>query len=208
MASQRESHPLALRRRTVWIAIDPGERWCGYAILRYFRAEWRADTGVLDAHEHPFVELINTLLFDTYRSHVIVEQFQARTPYIDLTTVKIIGALKYVALGRDSYFGEVRAGDPDKELELLGLGVFVSGWQKKWTTPSHARWHHARSAWRIMGQWLLQNNMSVFQSVVSTEQSNFKIERRVRELDVHRPGDLRAPTMTWERPYGSQLKLL
>lgn len=209
MASQREDKVVKVGRRNVWIAIDPGERWCGYATLRYFRTEWRADTGVFDTSEHPFVELVNALLFDTYRSHVIVETFQARKAFINLDTVKLIGALKYAALSRDSYFGEVRTGDPDKELEMLGLGVLVAIWSKRWPfMTNNSRWHHARSAWRIMGQWLLQNNQRAFHSLVTMDQSKLKIAKRPMQIAEHRPGDLHAPTMHWEQPYGQQLRLL
>jgi hypothetical protein len=207
MASQREDQDLKMRN--MWIAIDPGERWCGYATLRYFRKEWRADTGVFDTGEHPFPELVNALLFDTYRSYVVVESFQARKSYINLDTVKLIGALKYAALSRESQFAEVRAGDPDKEIPLLGLGTLVAIWAKKWPfMTNNSRWHHARSAWRIMGQWLLQHNQRVFHHLISIDQTDLKIAKRPMNIEIHRPGDLHAPTMHWEQILGSQLKLI
>lgn len=190
MARQEEAKGL----RQLWLGIDPGERWCGYALLRH-DGRWRAQTGVLDASQRSYVELIDTLLHDTYRSVVVVESYQQRPvghqAFKTAVTPQIIGSLKYATEKRDAKFYTVAPGDPDKELQYLQLSKFIEMWKAFWPAPRHTNWHHARSAWRILGRWLLSNDFNTARALINPGQLF------PSRSEIHMAFDLTAPSVTW-----------
>lgn len=180
--------------RQLWIGIDPGERWCGYALLRH-DGRWRAQTGVLDASQRSYVELIDTLLYDTYRSVVVVESYQQRPvghqAFKTAVTPQIIGSLRYATEKRDAKFYTVAPGDPDKELKYLQFGKFIEMWKAFWPAPRHTNWQHARSAWRVLGRWLLSNDFSTARAIIEAPLLH------PSKTEIHMAFDLTAPTVTW-----------
>lgn len=140
------------------IAIDPGNRWCGYARLYHKGTEMHTETGVLDRNVYSFPTTVKLLVPSLSKSWVVTEQYRTRmqgfNTFRDSETPMLIGAIRFYAEHKEMRWTEVPAGDP-KLLENMPLGIYIDAWARHWPTPWNSAWLHARSAWRVLAQFML-----------------------------------------------------
>lgn len=184
------------------IGIDPGDRWCGVASIqvglmndRHVRS-W---CGVLDVDNRGLYEtahFIRSLL----PAEVAVEDYKVRAQgfntFASGQTPMLMGAFAYVVGDRAcGPLHVIPAGDPDRELKELKLDGWLEGWREYWPNARHKNWHHARSAWRVLGRYLLQRDQELLLSF-----------RRARDIESYPPllkttsSELSTAEMFWDVP--------
>lgn len=143
------------------LGIDPGDRWVGVSVLYIPKSEkWlHMRSAVFDANAYTFVGLIDTIMTffnDLGKTKVLTEEYRQRPVghqrFKDSQTSRMIGAIQYVAEREGLGWTPYPAGDPDKELPRLVLGDYIELWRIHWPKPNDPRWHHARSAWRLIAR--------------------------------------------------------
>jgi hypothetical protein len=145
------------------MAIDPGDMWTGYATLKIGSSKYYAHMGVLRNGELGFKDLVDTLIpaKDKHPEYtIIVESYQFRMQgfnrYSKGDTPRLIGGLQYASLAAGWHWSEVPPKDPtERTLNEFGIGRYLDRWTEFYPNPGDNRWIHARSAWRVMCQYLL-----------------------------------------------------
>jgi hypothetical protein len=152
------------------IGIDPGERWTGMAFLRTRKSTMMtAEIGIIDGSQNRYlsVELLNEEIEDEDEVHVVCEDYVVRPVghqrFTHAYTVRVIGALEYVTHFHRKTWDTLPAGDPDKQLKLLGLSNLFIQWSMEWPERNRPQWHHGRAAWRVLAQWLLASDPDLLQ---------------------------------------------
>lgn len=145
----------------VWIGIDPGDRWTGIAVLSFSPMAaypWCAEMGVVDQETVGLYHVAEHLseLFRPRRPKedcvVIAERYQGRSSghqrWSDLRAVRLLGALEMVTTrARVPWFTVAPGQDGETIVDPL---------LRSWRAISRGdQWRHARSAWRVLGLYLL-----------------------------------------------------
>lgn len=89
---------------------------------------------------------------------VVAEDFRIRAQGSNTfsrgETLRLLGALEYVAERNGNPWHVVPAADPDRALRELVLGTYLKPWREHW--PSTETLQHARSALRVIASHLLK----------------------------------------------------
>ena len=198
MARQERSPTLT------FVGIDPGDVWCGFAMVRVCGRHWTADTAVYDRRQYAFPALTHLLLPAT-ADVIVVERYHQRPvghqAWATGETIQLIGALRYVTETRAVEWATVATGEPDKELPQLLIGSYLDAWRTHWPRPKTANWHHGRAAWRVLARYMLARYGELWSTLADpaalatlttgTDQP--------RDALLH-PDDLYAPTANWHVP--------
>jgi hypothetical protein len=167
----------------------------GYARLQLNAGIVTAQTGTIDATKRSFRLVVDAVLGAAFHGTIVTEAYHVRPQghqaFSRGETLQLIGALRYFADARGCAWHDVPAGDPDRELELLGLSRFIARWQELWPNARAAAWHHARSAWRALGFHLVKARPDLLLHLQDV--TRFKI-LRPEERALH---DHYAPIITW-----------
>lgn len=164
---------------------------------------WVCDMRVLDIYNRGFSEAVNATMLGTKKNIIICEKYQARqqghNTFDGLWTSQLIGGLRYVAESDGSVWHTVPPGDPNRHLKAMGLERYIEKWQSLCPKPNHANWHHARSAWRVLAQHLLNTYPEFLATLM--KKSTFRSFMPVI-TEAHIPLgqgclDLIAPAVTW-----------
>jgi hypothetical protein len=165
------------------VAVDPGEAWTGVARLD---VEPVLDTRmggvvgvqfVLDArliHSKPrtLLETVSEVMFALpaprpFESVLVLEAFAMRGQGFNTfsagNTLRLIGALEYaVQYSQRMALATAQPADPDKNdlLHNLSNRALVA-WMRDWPSPSASNWHHVRSAWRVLCDYLFRTRPNV-----------------------------------------------
>lgn len=155
----------------LYIGIDPGEAWCGFAALEVtsdsiVRVEARtysiaARDGYLQmAHD------ILDLLPHSRRTHVVCEDFRIRRSghqhFSAGNTLRLLGALEFGATSIDAFkFFLVPPNDNGERESRELFGRVLWNYRKQWPRPRHAAWGHCLSAWRVLGHHLLAQDRTL-----------------------------------------------
>jgi hypothetical protein len=138
-----------------FIAIDPGEKWVGIAMMETRGTAWRAESRVLSVEARQHILEVAQDALTWAPAIVLAESFQVRpvghNAFSGGYTLKLLGALEAVARLKDATWLTMMPG-PSADLEMLQIGRFI---QKTFSEPSSPQWRHAISAWRILGRHLL-----------------------------------------------------
>lgn len=180
------------------IAIDPGDRWCGYARLYLRGHEFHAETGVIDRNLHAFTDTVKLLVPSLASAFVVTEQYRMRptgfNAFREAETPMLIGGIRFYAEHKNMHWTEVHAGDP-KLLENMPLGIYIKQWSSLWPSPGKSEWSHARSAWRVLAQFMLSrpDTIEALKQLYTT--STPKLEKSLELAPLHT--DLMAPAVSW-----------
>lgn len=143
------------------IAIDPGERWTGIAVMQVMPELSVWLFGVLDSRKDYLrpVTVLESVLSRTPNPFLVLEDYRVRPVghqrFTRGITLRAIGALEYVARRSEVEQTKIPPGNIDQELNRLGIDRILRRWRKNWTRVTN--WEHGRSAWRLMGQHVLRH---------------------------------------------------
>lgn len=148
----------------LYVGVDPGEVYTGLALLHVHDRYVHMESRVLKSDKYvATAECIRQTIDCEKRRTIVVEDFSVRpTGYNRFTraeTVRLIGALEYIAHVTHSPFYFQPAGKPKEAYALFGRSLTQHA--KSW--PSNRKWTHALSAWRVMGRYLHAERKSLFQ---------------------------------------------
>lgn len=197
-----------------FIGIDPGDVWCGYAMLeydpqnkgdRYFLTEAR--TFHVPSRQS-LLEVTHDVMF-ALPSVVIAENYQVRpvgyNRFNKGGTLRLLGALE-LATGQSlaSSWNMVPPASWEKELPKLVPTMFKT-WTTDWPLLPKRRkdWGHAMSAWRVLLRYMMQHHPTVLealrdaQCIASYKRVRSPLYASDRRTSVH---DLAAPTAKWFLP--------
>lgn len=140
-------------------AVDPGERWVGVASLCCDGRNVSASAYVLDrTRESSLYETTKLVTRQFGDITLVVESYQQRNVghqrFSANSTLRLIGALQYVAAENKWGWGEVAPGNPDHELPNLPLWEILEQW-KTMRTKKNVAWRHCDAAWRILQRWAI-----------------------------------------------------
>jgi hypothetical protein len=190
--------------RLEFTAIDPGERWMGYAQLTVSGGLYRASSAVFDLRDRAFVERVN-LVRRELPTRLIVEDYRQRpvgyNRFSDGGTLRLLGALQYIAeCDGLTTFALVPPGDPDKELQHLPISLYLESWRRRWPNPNTTQWQHCRAAWRVLSRHLLAKHVELMTALVKNARAlrSLTIEAHLAYRPEH--GDLIAPDAWWKLP--------
>lgn len=143
----------------VFIAIDPGERWTGLAVLTSFEDAAILLIGVIDNGDDHFrqvgiideilqkVKGIPVLCLEDYRVRPVGHQRFTRGQ-----TLRALGALEYVARRKGVPTVMVQPGNIKSDLKAFGVTRLLKAWKPAIPGSSD----HAQSALRILAHSVLQ----------------------------------------------------
>lgn len=187
----------------MFVGVDPGDRWVGVSVLQVSGiGKCRADTAVMDRNHQTFVETIRKIipgqaLAKTKEVHIITESYRQRAQGHQVwgsgDTLQLIGAIRYACEEQGIHWTEVAAGDPDKELEKLGLQQYITAWRPHMPKPGDAKWHHARSAWHCIGKYLMTTDQMLLQRLRAQH-----VDLRFHDNAGNNGIDFIAATMEWQ----------
>jgi hypothetical protein len=196
--------------RYQFVGYDPGDRWCGWAILQVATGEQRsiyqARYGVADRSARSFSELVDKLApplrAEPMQRFAICESFQQRPVghqrFAPAATPRLIGALHYKALKAGLLWREVPPGDPHTITKLI-LGDYFDFWMFDVHRPSDKRWDHARSAWRVIATFMMNEHTSMLWNMRTlVDQLRFKYTHPIIDAD-----DLESPIIDWRHLHGA-----
>lgn len=190
-----------------YIGIDPGDVWTGYATLKIGSSKYYAHMGVLRNAEHSFKDLVDTLIpaKDSYPEYTIVaESYQFRAQgfntYSRGATPRLLGGLQYASLAAGWHWSEVMPKDPtEKTLNEFGIGRYLERWAEFYPNPGDNRWIHARSAWRVLCQYLLIRGTHELGKLRTKTIPPLRPCEPILHGYVNR-NELMAPSVCWEIP--------
>lgn len=166
----------------LYIGIDPGETWCGFAALEttpegVIRVEAR--TYDVENH-HGYIGMatdIIDLLPHAKRTHIVCEDFRIRRQghqtFSAGNTLRLLGALEYGASQVKAFSFSVEA--PTDKFEQINhqlYGRILRNYRNHWPKSRHTSWHHCLSAWRVLGQYLMMHDRGVLQILHKKKRSH------------------------------------
>lgn len=182
----------------IYLGIDPGDKWVGWARMQVDGLMYTANMGVYNSEAINFYDLVQFILIKGNNpTHIITESYQQRhlghNRFGRGTTLRFIGALQYVTEQKHLIWGEVPPGNPE-ELAHLHLAKYIEKWTPHLPMPASPQWKHAHSAWRVIGRYLLTLGHKD-----GSRLAKAKVHMVFNFDELHRPqlGFLSAPTALW-----------
>lgn len=193
----------------LYVGIDPGESWCGFAALDVtarggVRVEAR--TYSIKAHDGYLSmahDLLN-LIPHNRPTHIVCEDFRIRRSghqhFNRGDTLRFLGALEYGVSCIDAFSFSVVPPNDNGERETKELfGRIFHSYRHTWPRRKHHAWGHCVSAWRVLGQHLFRNERDLLVKLLQRKRSH--------QCDQWLPANIRspkyehvAPAATWIRP--------
>lgn len=185
----------------LYVGIDPGESWCGFAALDTSRSEVRVEarTYAIKAHDGylKMARDIIDMIPHNRPTHVICEDFRIRRSghqhFNRGDTLRFLGALEYGVTSVDSFqYFLVPPNDRgvQETKELFGR-VFFS-YRKSWPRRKHHAWGHCISAWRVLGNHLFRHDRDLLVKLLQRKRSH--------PCDQWLPALIRAPQLEHVAP--------
>lgn len=191
MASQDQDQ--ALR----YIAFDPGDRWVGVALFTLTHKRCYVGAGLYDREREDAYACVHDLRRRLRKDRIIrvlAEDFQIRgrgfNTFGSGQTLRLLGALEYVTLREGRPFRVVPPRPPTALRTLLALSIPIQTWRTTWL-PGRP-WEHALSAWRVLGQTLLEDHAMLLRQMKNVRQR----EASTYHLDYYGI-DHQAPVQEW-----------
>lgn len=192
----------------LYVGIDPGEAWCGFAALdisskHEIRVEAR--TYSVKAHNgylqmaHDLVDLLP----HARQAHIVVEDFRIRRSghqrFSHGDTLRFLGALEFGVTSVDAFkFFLVPPNDRGEQetKELFGRVLF--SYRKTWPRNRHHAWGHCISAWRVLGNHLFHHERDLLLRLLK--------QKRSHRCDQWLPALIRNPDREHVAPAGQWIK--
>lgn len=155
----------------LYVGIDPGESWCGFAALEItsdnvVRVEARTYNVALHKGWCRMARDLINVLPHSRQAKIICEDFQIRRSghqrFNHGDTLRFLGALEY-AVSNVPFFDFDLEPPSDSAIKAVPK-LFGKSWVKyrsRWPKKSHPAWNHCASAWRVLGSNLLRTDSAV-----------------------------------------------
>lgn len=143
---------------SLWIGVDPGDRWTGIATLYETKKHYEGGAFLVDGTKDLYLatDVVRGWL-QTFSAQVVVEDFRTRPvghqSWSRSGALRFVGALELIARDHAVRIYTVPPGPP-RELRALGLDCVLDVWQPTWV-GFNAQWTHAASAWRALARRFL-----------------------------------------------------
>jgi hypothetical protein len=182
-----------------YIGIDPGDRWVGYCKLSVIVGSgvsiYQADMGVLERTLRLDI-VVDRLIPVSPLVQIAVEEYNQRSvgfnKFRSSDTLKLIGALNYVAAKHGHRWAMVRPTQSD--LNALIIGQYLKKWDKY--LPASPNWRHAYSAWRALCRWMLVSHNQDLLTIAELDRLPRLSYRKT--YPAFSEGQVSAPTLSWE----------
>lgn len=187
----------------IYVGIDPGAAWCGFAALNVGKHSIRAAAATYGRDDRSLTSIVRTLLpfAHTDEITVIAEDFQIRSVghqrFNRGDTLRLLGALEYESLSAGWSWNLIAPGSWKDELPKLFGNELIADYKQRWPLRGHANWDHCLSAWRVLGRFFLGNKLSVMSELRRNKRDGTPYWS-VTEAWVHAPArgyDLIAPAV-------------
>jgi hypothetical protein len=191
----------------LYIGIDPGEAWCGFAALSTdadILDDIRAEARTYDVAKHGgylgMVKDIIDLIPHMRETHIIVEDFRIRASghqrFSRGDTLRFIGALEYATEKISTFHWHlVPPGNIKVARNLFGRALRT--YRERWPHEGSDEWGHCVSAWRALGMYLLKSDTAMLARL-----RGYRPTRTDRWLPVgnrNGPHDFVAPAVRFRR---------
>lgn len=203
-----------------FIGIDPGDVWCGFALLEY-----DPDTDSIDKYfltetrvfHVPSRASIKDLVYDVMfalPAVVVAEDYAVRPTNFNRfskgNTLRLLGALELTT--EQSLASTWRTVPPapwETNLPKMAGGM-IDRWSPDWAQSRHKNWGHAKSAWRVLFAYMMQKHPDILNVLRMPE--CVQSYRRIRSVlySAERrcaPADMNAPAAKWSVPRENIRKL-
>ncbi len=166
----------------LYIGIDPGESWCGFAALETTsRNEVRVESRTYSIKAHGgYLQMVHDLMDLLPRTrgvHVACEDFRIRRSghqaFNRGDTLRFLGALEFGVSSIDGFtFSLIPPNDHGERetRELFGRVLF--NYRKTWPRNRHHAWGHCLSAWRILGNHLFHHERDLLLKLLQRKRSH------------------------------------
>ena len=166
----------------LYIAIDPGESWCGFAALEVTsKNEVRVEARTYSVKaRHGYLRMVHDivdLLPHARPAHVIAEDFQIRHSghqrFSRGNTLRFLGALEFGVTSVDAFqFFLIPPNDHGEQETKELFGRVLSSYRKTWPKRKHPAWGHCVSAWRVLGNHLFQHDRDLLLRLLKEKKSH------------------------------------
>jgi hypothetical protein len=185
----------------LYIGIDPGAAWCGFAALDATTYRVEARTYSVKAHGGYLcmVRDLLDLLPHNRPTTIIAEDFRIRRSghqrFDPGHTLRFLGALEFGCSQIDAFeFYTVPPNDNGERETRELYGVILQRYRRHWPRPRHAAWGHCLSAWRVLGRHLMRYDHGMLMHL-HQHQGSHRSSQWLPSLQKH--GDHCAPAATW-----------
>jgi hypothetical protein len=154
----------------LYIGIDPGEAWCGFAALDVSPSGVRTEARTYAVKAHGgylgMTRDILDLLPHARPTQIVVEDFRIRRSghqhFNAGHTLRFLGALEYGISEITAFsFFLIPPNDRGKQETRELYGRIFPAYHRQWPRPKHTAWGHCLSAWRVLGHHLFQHDRDV-----------------------------------------------
>lgn len=193
----------------LYIGLDPGESWCGFAALEITtRNEVRVEARTYHVPAHRgYLQMSRDLMELIPRNrdaHFAVEDFRIRRSghqrFSRGDTLRFLGALEYaVACRAQSQFFLIPPNDHGERETRDLFGKVLISYRKTWKPrAAHATWGHCLSAWRVLGNHLFHHNRDLLLRLHEKKRSH-RCDRWLPTLVKSQKLECIAPAGLWIR---------
>lgn len=191
----------------LYVGIDPGEKWCGFAALDItsdgeIRVEARTYNVAIHKGWCQMAGDLIGLLPHNRPIRLVCEDFHIRGSghqrFSRGDTLRFLGALEYAA-SRISFFDFALESPSDRAIKTVPL-LFGKSWARyrmKWPKRNHPAWNHCASAWRVLGNNLLRTDSAVLANIHEMRQSVPRSQWLPSGV-LDRVEEYMAPSHTWK----------
>jgi hypothetical protein len=150
----------------LYVGIDPGEVWCGFAALLFdangdIRAEARSHSIAAHGGYLGMVRDLVDLIPHARQTRLIVEDFRIRASghqrFNHGNTLRMLGALEYASSKIPTFSWYLVSPGSSRDTHNL-FGKTLRNYHKRWPNPGDDAWTHCMSAWRVLGHHLLKHD--------------------------------------------------
>jgi len=166
----------------LYIGIDPGDAWCGFAALETTpEGAIRVESRTYDVkNHHGYIGMatdIIDLLPHAKRTHIVCEDFRIRRQGHQAfgagNTLRLLGALEFGASQIKAFsFSTVAPTDNVEDITRELFGRVLFNYRSDWPKSRHASWRHCLSAWRVLGQYLITHDRAVLEILHKKKRSH------------------------------------
>lgn len=148
------------------IGIDPGEAWCGIAALNIKKRSVVAEARTLAIKPRTPISIVRAALPFSKKDEVIViaENYNFRPVghqrFSTGQTVRLLGALEFYTRDMNWKWHLIPPGPWQKEIPLIFGNNLLAEYRRHWPQPRHQNWDHCMSAWRVLGRYLLTEQLT------------------------------------------------
>jgi hypothetical protein len=191
----------------LYVGIDPGEAWCGFAAMDVTGTVVRVEARTYSVTAHggylQMAQDLMNLIPHNRPTQIVCEDFRIRRSghqrFNRGDTLRFIGALEYGVAMVDAFqFTVIPPNDRGEQETKELFGRILHSYRKSWPRRRHHAWGHCVSAWRVLGHHLFQHERDLL----------LKLHQRHRShrCDQWLPALVRVPQVEHIAPAGRWIR--